>query len=480
MQLEKQNRKALKKKSKTEIIADQMEIMETKDILLQPSIDNENIDEMNSGKKHMRLAVYAVPSTLVKNYYNFAKSMHFDIVSLDYSGNSIYQMIKRQVNRGTNVFIQLNEQDTLISILRDDILILQRTVGYGITTLTDAVMEQEYYQVKNKEEAIELLEKKNLLTLELNKQGLQFDSSWTKGEVAAASEFVNSVDTTKVLSEEMEYQSRRYILDSFHLLTNSIARMIDYYRSNHKNIKVNTIYISGSGTHIQGISEFFSSEIGITNKMIEKLWTVSANKKATVYRKNPGEFIPCIGAVLKPIDFVPNEFIVKKQIRSAIVATVIFALACLAGSAGTIYVSYTDYMVAKQELDEVKKELNVMGQSSSTQTEYEDAIKKLENLQQFDAMTASNNDEINSVIEALEKNLPKGTVINTMQFSETGVSMSVTASDSATGANALVAKLLIQLKTIEYFETVDVSGISVEEDDVMPRIAFSITCSYKK
>jgi type IV pilus assembly protein PilM len=480
IQLEKQNRKALKKKSKTEIIADQMEIMETKNLQLQPSIDNENIEEMNSGKKHMRLSVYAVPSTLVKNYYNFAKSMHFDIVSLDYSGNSIYQMIKRQVNRGTNVFIQINEQDTLISILRDDVLILQRTVGYGITTLTDAVMEQEYYQVKSKEEAIELLEKKNLLTLELEKQGLQFDSSWTKGEAAAASEFVNSVDTTKVLSEEMEYQARSYILDSFHSLTNSIARMIDYYRSNHKNIKVNTIYISGIGTHIQGISEFFSSEIDITNKKIEKLWTVSANKKATVYRKNPGEFLPCIGAVLKPIDFVPNEFIVKKQIRSAIVATVIFALACLAGSAGTIYVSYTDYMVAKQELDNVKNELNVMGQSSSTQIEYEEAIKKLENLQQFDAMTASNNDEINSVIEALEKNLPKGTVINTMQFSETGVSMSVTASDNATGANALVAKLLIQFKTIEYFETVDVSGISVEEDDVMSRIAFSITCSYKK
>ncbi|MHB8131902.1 MAG: type IV pilus biogenesis protein PilM, partial [Mobilitalea sp.] len=98
-QQEMQDKKALKKKSKTEIIADKMELMEANQKeQSQPLAGYENNEEKEkTGKKSMRISVYAVPSTMVKNYYNFAKSMHFDIVSLDYSGNSSYQIIKRQV-----------------------------------------------------------------------------------------------------------------------------------------------------------------------------------------------------------------------------------------------------------------------------------------------------------------------------------------------------------------------------------------------
>jgi len=480
---EKLNKKALKKKSKTEIIADKMELMEANQKeQSQPLAGHENNEEKEKiGKKKMRLSVYAVPSTLVKNYYNFAKSMHFDIVSLDYSGNSSYQIIKRQVNRGTNVFIQLNEQDTLISILRDDILILQRTVGYGISTLTDAVMEQEHYKINNKVEALELLARKNLLTLDLDHpEVIQFDSTWSKGEAAAASEFIQAIgaDEAKILDSETEQEARRYIIDSLHFLTNSISRMLDYYKSNHKDIEINTIYLSGTGVRIQGIDQFFSSEIGMTHKKMEKLWTISAKKKASAYRKNPSEFISCIGAIIKPIDFVPNEFIEKKQKRSAIIATIIFAFACLMGSIGTTYVSYTDYLVAKQELDTVNGQLNALPQVSAVHAEYEAAVKELESLKLLEDMTVSNNDNIGEVINELEKKFTKGTVINTMQFSELGLSMSVTADCSNVGANALVSKLWTQLNSIEYFESIDITGISESEDGVVNLVNFTINCIY--
>ena len=482
-QLEMQEKKALKKKSKTEIIADKMELMEANQKeQSQPLTGYENNEEKEkTGKKTMRLSVYAVPSTLVKNYYNFAKLMHLDIVSLDYSGNSSYQIIKRQVNRGTNVFIQLNEQDTLISILRDDILILQRTVGYGISTLTDAVMEQEHYQINNRKEALELLESKNLLSLEIEQEDpIQFDSSWSKGEAAAASEFIVANSSLENQDNETEQEARRYIIDSLHFLTNSIARMLDYYKSNHKDIEINTIYLSGTGVRIQGIDQFFFSEIGMTHKKMEKLWTISAKKKASAYRKNPSEFISCIGAVINPIDFVPLEFVEKKQKRSAIIATIIFALACLAGSIGTTYVSYTDYLVAKQELDTVNGHLNALPQVSAVHTEYEVAVKELESLKQFEDMTVSNNDNIGEVIIELEKKFTKGTVINTMQFSESGLSMSVTADCSNVGANALVSKLWTQLESIEYFESIDITGISESEDGVVQLVNFTINCIYSQ
>lgn len=477
------DKKLSKKKSKTEIIADRMELMDTTQLL--PSEEYAAADSKAltgvEGKKHIRVGVYAVPSTLVKNYYNFAKSMHLDIVSLDYSGNSSYQMIRRQVNRGTNIFIQLNEQDTLISILKDDTLILQRTVSYGISMLTDSVMEHNVFNVSNKAEALQLLENKNLLSMEDDSIGSVLFSHRSEEESAAASEsFMTTEEALRRREEQLEQDIKRNISESLHFLTNSIARMIDYYKANHKNVDINTIYLSGTGVRIQGIDEFFYREIGMTNKKMEKLWTVSSKKKAVQYRKNPSEFISCIGAVIQPIDFVPKEFIEKKQKRSAIFATAIFALACISGSIGTVYVSYTDYLTAKEELNEINHQIASMPQISSVFQEWDVKEDQLSNLLEMEEQTHNNNDNIKNVIEALEKNLPSGSVINTMEFGDAQVFMSVTVIDQGNyGPNAIVAKLLTQLQTIEYFSKVDTSSTSILEEEFATKISFSITCTYK-
>lgn len=470
---ERLNNKALKKKSKTEIIAEKMDLMDAttsnQNVSSSESNDNKSAKTM---KKQMRLSVYAVPSSLVKNYYTFAKAMHLDIVSLDYSGNSSYQILKRQAARGTNVFVQLNEQDTLISILRDDVLILQRTVGYGTSMLTDALMEQDYYQVNDSVKALELLESRNLFSASAEQ-----DKSRVEGPLTASLEEAAITDEIFRRNLGGEEEARRNIIDSLHYLTNSIARMLDYYKTNNKNVEINSIYLSGPGGRIQGIDQFFYSEIGINNKKLEKLLSVSSNKKASRYRKNPGEFISCIGAVINPVDFVPKEFVEKKQKRSAIIATVVFALACLAGSVGTVYVSYTDYLIAKEELETEKEKLAALPEVSQVYNDNSVAKAELESLQQFEATTETKNDLITTIIKDLEGRLPTGTKINTMQFTETGVTMTATASGNK---NALIAKMYLQLETIEYFDTVNIEGISDSEDEVISEVNFTISCSYRK
>lgn len=474
-------RKASRKKSTTELIAEKMEQMETAVVqepgeIVDKAGNNEN--ELDQ-KKHMRVSVYAVPSSLVKNYYSFAKAAHLDIVSLDYSGNSSYQIIKRQVNRGTNVYVQLNERDTVISILRDDALILQRTVGYGICMLTDAIMEQSYYKVSSREEAFDLLSRTNLFSGEAAGQDLGlFDPDWSQGEIAYTSELMRAAQASKESEARKEKAARQYILESLQFLTNSIARTLDYYRTNHKSEEINCIYISGVGARIQGIDEFFYSEIGRPHMKMDKLLTVSAWKRAAAYRQNPGEFISCIGAVIRPIDFVPKEFIEKKQKRSLVFAAVVFTLACLGGSAGVIYVGYTDYSAAKQELEEVKRQKDALPEVESIFKENEKATKELESLQDFENSAESKNDSINDILTQLQEKLPTGTRINTMQFSKTGVIMSAVADDHNVGASALQAKLYTQLDTIPYFTTVDITIDSVEEGAESSLISFTIICSY--
>lgn len=460
------DKKALKKKSKTEIIAENMELMDS----LDSETDNINLEQENTSdekqkkdiKSQMRIAVYAAPASMVKNYYSFAKQMHFDILAIDYYGNSSYQAIKRQSKRGTNVYVQMNEQDTIISILKNDILILQRTVSYGLYNLTNLIAEHGYWQSEGEEDPVALLHKHDLLSRDQGNIALE------EADVTDSYAFAGSRQT---LTEN--------IRESLYTLVGNVARMLDYYKSSHKQIDIDTIYLTGALVDIKGVDKFFSAGIGLPHELMVKLNSVSSSKKATAYRSNPSSFLTLIGALLSPADFVPYEFVLKKQRRSMVIATTFLTLVCLVGSVGTVYVSYTDYLMAKNELSEIRAEYEIMAPLSGAHDAYDLAVTELADLEKCKELTSSNNDRIKDVIEQMEKKLPSGTVIHAMNFTENEVTMNVTANDEGRGSNALIAKILKQLKGIEYFkDNADISGIKVENQNGISKVNFLITCTY--
>ena len=454
------DRKKDKKKSKTEIIAENLEMKDSVNSFDDLGSDTKDTANETKIKNQMRLGVYAAPSELIKNYYSFARQMHFDIIAIDYYGNGSYQAIKRQSKRGTNMYVQMNERDTIFNILRDDILVLQRTVNYGLIDLLYAIVEAGNQNL-TAEEILSLLRDKGILSVE--------DNSNLAIEEVAASSSINKDDDI----------NSKIVKDSLKMLAGNITRMLDYYKSVHKRIDIDTIYLSGALVDIQGVDKFFEKEIGLRHKTMHKINNVSSRKKAATFRANPSNFLTLIGAIIKPVDFVPYEFVLKKQRRSAVIATTFLTIICLLGSAGVIYVSLVDYQVAKDALDEIRTEYEAMPSLSEAHDAYKLALAELEDLERFQEMTTSNNDMIKDVIEQLEKKLPSGTLIHSMKFTEDQVIMNVTANDDEAGSNALIAKTLKQLKGIDYFKNqVDISGIKVENDNGISKVNFTITCSY--
>ncbi len=424
-------------------------------------------------KKNIRLSVYAVPSGLVKNYYNFADMMGLELISIDYSGNSSYQMLKRQANEGTNVFVQLNEQDTVISILEDNVLVLQRTIGYGISTLTQTVMEQSYYHIEDEKAAMELLQSQNLLEPIAQKPVRPKPSEVDVLAAAALEEVAATVDYLRPVDEE--YQARNNIIESLLFVTNSVSRMLDYYKNNHRNVNFKTIYLSGFGIRIKGIERLFSERIGISNKNLDRLATVSSKKKAQEYRLNPSEFMACIGSVIKPVDFVPVELVLKKQKVQAVLAATFLVLLSIGGSGVLCYVAYNDYAQAKVDYETVQNQLDLMPATSGIKSVYESTTLELEDLQKMEAST-HNNEQIIEVMTALQQNLLTNSAIQSIQFSDSGVVMSIILSDNKYGANTLVAKLLTQMKTIDLFDDVQDSNMSVSESG---EVSLTVACTYK-
>lgn len=465
------DKKLDKKKSKTEKIAENMELMDTSTSTSSETDTKDTTQDKLKEKNQMRLAVYAAPSDLIKNYYSFARHMHFDVIAIDYYGNGSYQAIKRQSKRGTNMYIQMNERDTIFNILREDVLVLQRTVNYGLKDMLEAIRESEDFLIKD-EDILSLLHDKDFLSIDE-------DKNLAMGEVAATGDKFDRDKTTVIIKGENKEINKTTVRDSLRTLARNITRMLDYYKSIHKTIDIDTIYLSGALVDIKGIDKFFDKEIGLRHKIIHKINNVSSRKKAVSFRANPSDFLTLIGSVINPVDFVPYEFVLKKQKRSAVIATTFLTIICLLGSLGLIYVSLVDYQIAKEGLDEINAEFEAMPSLSEAHDAYDLALAELEDLEKLQEMTTSNNDMIKDVIEELEKKLPSGTVIHSMKFTEENVVMNVTTIDNEAGSNALIAKTLKQLKSIDYFHNnVDISGIKVENDNGISKVNFTITCTY--
>lgn len=428
-------------------------------------------------KRNIRVCVYAAPSSLVDSYYELAKQLRMDIVSLDYSGNSSYQLIRRQADKGTNIYVQMNDKDTLVSILKDDILILQRNIGYGINMLLDALLTQSYYKISSREEALKLLESTNLFAEHAGSRNEDMSAISADDEAAAADELTQGNSLKKL--NKQERKAREIIVEAMQYLTGSVARMIDYYKSNHKDEQPDAIFITGSGIRIQGIEDFFSSEIGLASSKLNKLTYANGKKTAEQFSSYQGEYISCIGAILSPVDFVPKEMVNKKQTRSLIFAISLISFLCIAGSAIMIYVARSDYNDAQKELTELERKIAALPDLTDIYLQYDQTVKEQQSYESFKAQLETNNDQINNVILELEDKLPAGTRVNSVQFNESGVNMSVTATIDSSGVYVLLAKIYTELEKVAYFDTIDISNSVTVDANVIPNTAsFTISCTY--
>jgi type IV pilus assembly protein PilM len=119
--------------------------------------------EKKMEEKKMLLLAFAAPANLVKNYYSFAELLDLTVVAVDYVGNSSYQWLKKTASAETDFVLQINEENSIVTIMNDGVMTLQRTINYGTNMLAEAVIETNIFEVEELAAATELLKKDELL-----------------------------------------------------------------------------------------------------------------------------------------------------------------------------------------------------------------------------------------------------------------------------------------------------------------------------
>lgn len=379
----------------------------------------------------MRFLVYAAPKKILQGYAELAAASGLVVVGYDYGGNSLYQVVKDECAAGTQMVVKVDERTTLITILQNQRLVLQRNIVYGVDAIVHECMESEGMSYQ---EALTLLRRNNCLA---------------DGEAGPES------------TETLGY------------LVNGVMRVIDYYNSKNPNMQIEKIYLTGLGGDFVGLAEQLMEGLGIQLEVLRKAEGFNIEK----YLKNVsfGEYIGCLGAVVSPVGFITEEKeTAKKNPNAASGAAVLVFVGGIFISLALLMASLLPYLAAKKENADKKLYLVSLQYIEEIYNKY--SIEKAENdyLSALDNATMNQNEEIVAFIRELEQKMPADIKVLSLICDEESVLMSVEVKNKNEAADVVDT-----LMDFESLAQVNVTAVTDETDDNGIRVvAFTVQCTY--
>lgn len=406
-----------------------------------------------------RLMLLAAPKQLLDGYKLFAKSLGLELESIDYNGNSIFQAAKEECKEGTHLIVKVDERGSAILVVKDGQIVLNRTVPYGIDDAVSVLMTtEELGDVSSYEAALALARRKTCI-LKSNKM----DEIKEDNEYAGESEVV--------------LLEKKKVTDSLTAMAGGIARVVDYYNSNHANEPIDQMYVTGIGADFSGISKYLSNALNHKVVVLTNLSGVNIDKcfKEVSY----GEYVACIGAAIAPLHFASEQEekssskvsnLNVDQTRLAIIV----AAGCVLIGTVVIISSLIPYMSAKKQKKEYEETIQELQPVYETYLTYNAVKVQYDKLQALDLLTANRNEELVEVIESLELKMPSSFCLSDMTATATGVSMNVTVETKEEAAS-----VLHEMSQLQYFYFVDTTALTeLVTETGEKQYAFSIEMTY--
>lgn len=420
------------------------------------------LDKINTKEeKKLKLLLLAAPNNLIKNIYGFAETAGLRINAIDYIGNSAYQLLKKQVGTGVNVSVQINDQTTLVNVIDNEKLALQRTIPYGAMNIVSAVIDNAVFEKNNSRDAMLLLMQENIINARLDMGGE------TSRGVPMASD-----DYDRVMRE---VRGREDVTSTIQYIMNNVNRVLDYYMSRNSEKRINSIYLAGVGAKFKGIEVLFANETGYDVKKIDNLFAVSF-AKGLALSGNQADYLTAIGATIAPVGFVPEDArnSAAKQ-GNARTMGIVFAASCVV-SAALIIGSIVNYQIANMKFNSLEDEKqskvyieDVYATHAEAKLAYEYAVYMYD-------MTTNRNYQLNQLREMLASVMPTNMQVVSLVSNGSTLTLSIEAKSN----KYAISELLMQLKEIPSINSAVVASIQedVDENGDGATETFTISCDY--
>lgn len=417
----------------------------------------------NGEEKGIKLLLLAAPDQIVQSYYAFAKGLGLNVEAIDYVGNSSFQIMKKEVGSGYNVIVQINDENTMISIVKGMNLLLQRTVSYGMSTVYDAVLRNPIFGAKTEAEAEVELEKNEIIYPSLDTS--EYDSvAALQLEASQKQVMLDRVRGREEVTEALSYH------------VNNIIRVIDYFLSKNPGRSIAKVYVTGVGAKVRGMGHLLSHELDVPAERLDQLHSVNFMKDVYLSGVAQVEFISALGAAIEPVGFKSKQGLRTAARKNNVQGAMYIFVGCLALSAILVGVGAMKYFGAVSERDDLDAQISSLSYIQEVYDEYKKEDLKYNQMLAFDNTTGTVNEKLNDLISQLEKNLPKNMEVVALksddisevsdsgtEFSENyGIGTVTMNIKSKTYVSA--AQMLLNFHGIDYIQSPVIGSISGEGD----------------
>lgn len=405
---------------------------------------NEGVVQQDTVKKR-KLYVFAVPGDLVQSYEELADFCSLELTALDYVGNSIFQMMHKAVGNNICCSVKLDNNATMITIINQGMVVLQRTVFYGFEEVEKVVVDSGLFPKEQYPAAMDILQQTDCL------------------------------DANQAAPEDAVNAMRAEAVEALRPMIGNIRRVLDYYQSRNNGAEVKECFLIGNGAYIKGLDRLMSLELNLPVHLQEKDvlngFRTSGGRLDAIYEA-------CYGAAIQPLDFVfgsaQTAKIIEEKKKRELLAAKLIGLLCVACAVILLALSGVQRIALSHELNNLNKQKDELEYIQDIYNAYVDTKSQYDDVTKMNGKTETVSDALADAIEEMEEKFPSGVKVTSLTSNGEGISMDIEVSTKEEAA-----KILQNLATFDAFRSVTTNGITESTDENGKiTVTFSVMCTY--
>ena len=405
---------------------------------------NEGVVQQDTVKKR-KLYVFAVPGDLVQSYEELADFCSLELTALDYVGNSIFQMMHKAVGNNICCSVKLDDNATMITIINQGMVVLQRTVFYGFEEVEKVVVDSGLFPKEQYPAAMDILQQTDCLN----------------ANQAAPEDAINAM--------------RAEAVEALRPMIGNIRRVLDYYQSRNNGAEVKECFLIGNGAYIKGLDRLMSLELNLPvhlqKKDVLNGFRTSGGRLDAMYEA-------CYGAAIQPLDFVfgsaQTAKIIEEKKKRELLAAKLIGLLCVACAVILLALSGVQRIALSHELNTLNKQKDELKYIQDIYNAYVDTKSQYDDVTKMNGKTETVSDALADAIEEMEEKFPSGVEVTSLTSNGEGISMDIEVSTKEEAA-----KILQNLATFDAFRSVTTNGITESTDENGKiTVTFSVMCTY--
>lgn len=382
--------------------------------------------------KH-RVLVFAAEKNMLDAYRKLAEACDLDIVNVCCSGASIIEAARNQRAAGCHAIIKMEEKYSIISVMKDGVLMLQRSINYGVGDAMNEVATQP---------------------------------SFASGDTLGVWRLITRQNCTNEpvpnVKEAGRPEAREAVTEALNPLLGGIMRVFDYFNSHFDGMEIENVSIVGLGSQFIGVPEILGGALGIVCRRAGMFQDLEVHDSDV--KQKSDAYSSCIGAGFAADGFLHEDSKgkISKEVNYT-AASVLVGVLSLVVAVALLLMSILPYLEAKTEEEELKHLYTTYEAGKVAYDEYMATADLYDQVAMGVGLSQHANDSLLAFLEELELKLPYDAVVEEFTSDDVGCIINIDVADKGTAAK--VIDTLRNFNSVMYVTVEELTEKEVRHDE---------------